>query len=126
MKVAIPVNDDSGLGSKLSANFSQCKFFLIVSLDNGKVGKYQAIPKEVPANLKGVRGAEAFMLSGKGVEAAIVDKIVEKDRLSLVGNNIRIFLGATGTAEDALKEYAGGKLVENSACKKDPNACDCC
>jgi len=124
MKFAIPMNDDNGLDSRLSANFSKCKFFLLVSLDNGKVGAHKFIPNEVPANLAGVRGAEAFLLSGKGAEAVIVDKIVEKDRLSLVGNNIRIFIGASGTASDAIKQYFNGELKENSECKSG-DICEC-
>jgi len=124
MKFAIPTNDDNGLDSRLSANFSKCKFFLLVSLDNGKIGAHKSIPNEVPANLEGVRGAVAFLLSGKGAEAAIVNKIIEKDRLSLVGNNIRIFLGASGTAADAIQQYFKGELKENSECKSG-DICEC-
>jgi predicted Fe-Mo cluster-binding NifX family protein len=124
MKFAIPTNDDNGLDSRLSVNFSKCKFFLLVSLDNGKIGAHKSLPHELPANLEGVRGAEAFLLSGKGVQAAIVDKIIEKDRLSLVGNNIRIFIGASGTASDAIKQYFNGELKENSECKSG-DICEC-
>jgi predicted Fe-Mo cluster-binding NifX family protein len=124
MKVAIPVNDNIGPGSKLSVNYSQCKYFLLVNLDNGKLGAYTTIPHEVPPNLTEVRGAIAFMLFGKGVEAAIVNKIAEKDRLALVGNNIRIFRGASGTASDAIKQYLGGELKESSECKSE-DVCGC-
>lgn len=125
MKVAFPTNDDKGLDSSLSAEYAHCKYFLIASLDNGKPGKYEIIPNFVPGNVVGERGAVAFMLSGKGVEAVIVHKIHEKDRLSLVGNSIRIFLGASGTASEAIKQYFDGKLTENSQCKSG-DVCDCC
>jgi predicted Fe-Mo cluster-binding NifX family protein len=124
MKIAIPVNDDSGPGSKLTPNYSQCSFFLIVGLDNGKAVAYNAIPNEVPPNLKGVRGATAFLLAGKGVEAVIVHRIAETDRLTLVGNNIRIFTGADGTASDAIGQYLAGGLKENSECKSS-DICGC-
>jgi predicted Fe-Mo cluster-binding NifX family protein len=124
MKVAIPVNDDIGPGSKLSVNYSQCKFFLLTDIDNGKAGSYKTIPNDLPDNLKDTRGAVAFLLSGKGVEAAIVDRIAEKDRLALVGNNIRIFTGASGTAADAIDKYLAGGLKENSECKSG-DICEC-
>lgn len=124
MKIAIPVNDDSGPGSKLSSNYSQCSFFLLVSLDNGKAVAHNTIPNEVPPNLRGVRGAIAFLLSGKGVEAVIVHRITETDRLTLVGNNIRIFTGAAGTASDAVGQYLAGGLKENSECKSS-DICGC-
>lgn len=124
MKIAIPTNDDNGLDSKLSANYSKCKFFLLVNVDGGRIGPYEAMPRELPEDVSGIRGAEAFLLAGKGVGAVIVNKITEKDRLSLAGNTIRIFIGASGKASDAIRQYVDDKLKENSACKSG-DACGC-
>jgi predicted Fe-Mo cluster-binding NifX family protein len=124
MKVAIPTNDNKGLDSRLSADYARCKFFLIADLDDGKIGAYKVIFRDIPEEVNDVRGAEAFLLAGKGVGAVIVHKILEKDRLSLVGNNIRVFLGASGKASDALKQYSDGKLKENSDCKNG-DICEC-
>jgi predicted Fe-Mo cluster-binding NifX family protein len=127
MKFAIPTNDEKGLSSQVSADYSKCKYFLLVNIDDGRAGPYESMPNEVPAEVEEIRGVTAFILAGKGVQAAIVHKIVEKERLSLVGNNIRIFLGAKGTASEAIKQYLGGQLTESSSCKsgKDSGICEC-
>lgn len=127
MKVAIPTNDEKGLNSPVAENYSKCGFFLLANVDNNKIISLESMPNEVPAGVKDVRGAIAFVLGGKGVQAVVVNKIPEKDRLSLVGNNIRIFIGASGTAKDAIKQYADGSLTESSECKnpKDGGICEC-
>ncbi|HTY90341.1 MAG TPA: NifB/NifX family molybdenum-iron cluster-binding protein [Methanocella sp.] len=125
MKIAIPINDEKGLNSPVADNYSKCKFFLLAESDGNKITALEAMPSAVPEEAKGVKGAMAFVLAGKGVQAVILGKIAEKERLSLVGNNIRVFLGASGTARDAIKQYAGGHLTESSDCKKD-GSCECC
>ncbi len=125
MKVAFPTNDEKGLNSVVAENYSKCKYFLFAEVDGNKIKALESMPNAVPDGAKGVKGAIAFVLAGRGVQAAIVNKIPEKERLALVGNNIRIFLGATGTAGDAIKQYSDGKLTESSDCKKD-GSCECC
>jgi predicted Fe-Mo cluster-binding NifX family protein len=127
MKLAFPVNNNNGLESRISAHYSKCEYFLLVDVDGKKTGSPAAMPNKVPADVKDVRGAVAFMLAGKGVEGVIVDEIAEKDRLALVGNNIRIFLGAKGTVSEAITQYLDGKLKESSECKdpKTGSICEC-
>jgi predicted Fe-Mo cluster-binding NifX family protein len=124
MRFVIPTNYEGGLKSPVFEGFSKCKYFLIVDADGGKVKKHETIPNEMPPEVDEITGVQAFYLSGKGVEATLVNKIAEKDRLALVGNNIRVFLGASGTASDALKQYFEGRLKESSSCK-DGNVCEC-
>ncbi|BAI62486.1 conserved hypothetical protein [Methanocella paludicola SANAE] len=125
MKVAIPTNDEKGLNSQVAENYSKCKFFLLAEADGNKITHLEAMPNAVPDEARGVKGAIAFVLAGRGVQAAIVHKIPEKERLALVGNNIRIFLGASGTVRDAIGQYSDGRLTESSDCKKD-GSCECC
>lgn len=126
MKFAIPAETNEGLNAKLPRYFSQARFFIIVEVNGQSVGKLATIENKLPSGVKDVTGATSFLLSGKGADGAIVSQIAEKDRLSLVGNNIRVFIGASGTVAEALKQYTGGKLTESSSCKKDPDMCDCC
>jgi predicted Fe-Mo cluster-binding NifX family protein len=125
MKVAIPTNEEKGLNSQVAENYSTCKFFLLIEIDGNKTTAQEAMPNVVPDGAKGVKGAIAFVLAGRGVEAAIVHRIPEKERLALVGNNVRIYLGASGTVKDAIKQYGDGRLKESSDCKKD-GSCECC
>ncbi len=124
MKFVIPTNYQGGLESPIFKSFSKCKYFLIVDAEGGNIKKYETMPNEMPPEVDEITGVQAFFLAGKGVEAALVNRIAEKDRLALVGNNIRVFPGASGTASDALKQYFDGKLKESSECKSG-DACEC-
>jgi len=124
MRFVIPTNYEKGLESPVFKGFSKCKYFIIVDADHDKIKKYDAVPNVMPPEVDVVTGVQAFFLAGKGVEASLVNSIAEKDRLALVGNNVRIFLGASGTAADALKQYFEGKLKESSDCKSG-DICEC-
>jgi predicted Fe-Mo cluster-binding NifX family protein len=124
MRFVIPTNYEGGLESPVFKGFSKCKYFLIVDAEGGSVKKYEAVPNQMPPDVDDITGVQAFFLAGRGVEAALVNRIAERDRLALVGNNIRVFLGASGTASDALKQYFDGKLKESSDCKSG-NVCEC-
>ena len=104
MRFAIPTDHDRGLDSPVLKGFSKCKYFLIVDAEDGRVKKIEAMPNKMPPEVDDITGVQAFFLAGRGVEAVLVNDIPEKDRLSLVGNNIRVFLDASGTAADALEE----------------------
>jgi len=93
--------------------------------DGNRITALEAMPNVVPDGTKGVKGAIAFLLSGRGVQAVIVRKIPEKERLALVGNDIRVFLGASGTVKEAIDQYSRGSLAESSDCKAD-GSCECC
>jgi predicted Fe-Mo cluster-binding NifX family protein len=124
MRFAIPTNYTDGLESPVFKDFSKCKYFLIVDADDGGVKKCETMPNEMPPEVDDITGVQAFFLAGKGVEGVLVDSIAEKDRLALVGNNIRVFLGASGTASDALRQFFEGRLKESSECGSG-NVCEC-
>ncbi len=124
MRFAIPTDYEAGLESPVFDNFSKCRYFLIVDAEGGRVIRHETMPNRIPPEVNEITGVQAFFLAGKGVEAALVDEIAEKDRLALVGNGMRVFLGASGTAENALKQYFEGKLKESSDCKSG-NVCEC-
>ena len=125
MKVAIPTDEKKGLDTAITPDYSSCTFFLLSDLEEDTILSNEFISREVPEPVKGVLGAEAFMLAGKGVEAVLVQKIGEKERIALVGNNIRVFVGAKGTAFDVLRQFIDGRLEENSDLKgKDSCSCE--
>ncbi len=125
MKVAIPVNEKKGLDAAISPDYSGCKYFVVSDVDDDTIVSSEFIPRDLPESVTHVLGAEAFMLAGKGVEAVIVQKIAEKERIALVGNAIRVFQGAKGTAFDSLRQFIDGRLQENSELKgKDVCSCE--
>ena len=125
MKVAIPTDEKKGLDSAITPDYAHCNFFVLSEVDEDTIRSNEFISRDVPDSLKGVLGAEAFLLAGKGVEAVIVQKIGEKERIALVGNNIRVFTGAKGTIFDSLRQFIDGRLHENSELKgKDSCSCE--
>jgi len=124
MRFVIPTNHEGGLESPIFKGFSKCKYFITVDADRYKIKKYDTVPNVMPPSIDQVTGVQAFFLAGKGIEAALVNRIAEKDRLALVGNNIRVFTGASGTASDAIKQYFEGKLKESSDCMNG-DVCEC-
>jgi predicted Fe-Mo cluster-binding NifX family protein len=125
MKVAIPTDEKKGLDSAISPEYSLCKLFVISEVDEDRIVSNEFIVPELPDSVKDLTGIAAFMLAGKGVEAVIVQKISEKERISLVGNKIRVFTGARGTVFDSLRQFIDGRLEENSDLKgKDSCSCE--
>jgi predicted Fe-Mo cluster-binding NifX family protein len=124
MKVAIPIDEKKGLDSSISPDYSRCKFFVISVLDDDRIVSSEFMSRELPEAVAGVAGAAAFLLAGKGVEAVVVQSIEERERIALAGNAIRIFVGARGTAFDALRQLIDDRLEENSSLKG-KDACSC-
>ncbi|MCD1293796.1 hypothetical protein CUJ83_02140 [Methanocella sp. CWC-04] len=121
MKIGIPSDSGEGLNSNVCRGISGCKYFTIVEIDSNGISGVEPLAITLPESVNGMTGAVTFMLSGKGVEAVLVDDIKEIERLSFIGNGIRVFFGANGSISDAVKQYSAGKLCENSEIGK----CDC-
>lgn len=124
MKVAIPTNDRKGLDSAISPEFSTCRFFILSDLEGDRIASSEFIAHELPGPVKGVTGAVAFLLAGQGVEAAVVQRIGDTDRLALAGNGIRVYAGARGTVFDALRQLIDGRLEEDAG-RGSGESCGC-
>lgn len=121
MKIAIPSMSDVGPDSPVCDDLSHCSFYTILDVDGGDVLKTDIITNRIPSSLEDVSGAAIFRLAGMGIDAVIVKDIGEKERMTVAGNGIRVFTGASGNVSDAARGYLSGKLIERS----EIHPCEC-
>lgn len=116
MRIAISLEEDKGLDSRISHHFGRCPFFAIVELEGGKAGAVHVIPNPyfadhqpgmVPGFIK-EQGA-AVMISG-GMGRRAIGFFEEY--------GIEAATGASGTARDSLLRYLDGELNRASPCRE--------
>lgn len=108
IKIVFPTNDEI----MVEEHFGHCAKFSAVTIEDGKVINREIIP--APEHQPGVfpkflgeQGANVIVTGGMGQRA--VDLFHAQD--------IKVFLGATGTIEENLKELMRGELIsKGSAC----------
>jgi predicted Fe-Mo cluster-binding NifX family protein len=110
MKVAVPSAGNAGLSAAVCPGFNGCTYFTIVDV-GGNTG--------IEVILSPGGSATAFALAGRGVQAVLVREVSEIERLTIAGIGIRVYSGASGTVQDAVTAFMGGKLAERS----DMNPC---
>ncbi len=115
MKLCIPTMDKGGLDDLVSDHFGRAPTFTVVDLDSNDV----LIVKNRSEHMGGLgkppehiakTGARIMLCAGLGPRA--IDM--------LQSFNIEVFVGATGTARDAIKLWTEGKLqpaTHDIACK---------
>ncbi len=116
MKLCIPTMDSGGLEDAVSDHFGRAPTFTIVDTDTGEV----LVVKNRSEHMGGLgkppehvakTGAKVMICSGLGPRA--IDM--------LVGFGIEVFVGASGTAREALEMWKEGKLTPANydvACKE--------
>ncbi|MDP0488870.1 MAG: NifB/NifX family molybdenum-iron cluster-binding protein [Fusobacterium sp. JB021] len=108
VKVVFPTNDEV----MVEQHFGHCAKFCAITVEDGKVIKREIIPAPehqpgVFPKFLGAQGADVIVTGGMGQRA--VDLFHAQD--------IKVFLGATGTIEDNLNELIKGQLIsKGSAC----------
>ena len=116
MKIAVACD-----GENVTGHFGHCENFTMFDTENGQIVKKEPIPNPghkpgfLP-NFLGDRGAEVIISGGMGGGA--VDIFNER--------NIEVILGATGSAEEAVKKYLAGELESTgSICHAHEHADEC-
>ena len=111
MKVAV-----SSAGTDLSAavdpRFGRALYFLIV--ETGDMG-FEVFSNQGAASSGGAGIQTAQAVSGFGVEAVITGSVGPNAFRTLGAAGLRIFVGAGGTVEDAVRAFMNGELQEASA-----------
>jgi len=116
-RVLVPVMDDKGLDSRLSAHFGRAPYFALVELDEeGTPLKVEVLPNEGEHFGFG-RKAKDIALS-YGPDAVIVLSIGPGAIEGLKGSGIKVLRGRGTSLRDVLSSFARGELEElNEACK---------
>lgn len=119
MRIAISLEENQGLDSRVSHHFGRCPYFAIVEVDDCEVEQVQVIPNPyfaehqpgmVPGYIK-EQGAEVMISGGMGRRA--IGFFEQFD--------IEASTGASGTARESLQRYLDGELSQASPCRESVN-----
>ena len=110
MQICIPVLEDRGLDSRVSAHFGSAPAFMIVDTESrtcrlvGNANQHHAHGMCQPLQALGEVSPDAVVVGGIGRGAL----------LKLNASGIRVFLAAAGTVADNLTALREGRLPEAS------------
>lgn len=105
MKVAIAVE-----GQQVAPHFGRCQGYLIADVANGRIGTQQHVRN--PGHEPGVLPA---MLRDLGVGCVIAGGMGPRARQMFDHYGICTIVGVTGTAHEALSQFANGTLIEGES-----------
>ena len=112
MKVAV-TSEGADVDCQVDPRFGRAKYFLVVDTETGEVAAH-----DNAQNLNAMQGAgiqAAQNVSDLGVEAVITGNVGPKAFTTLQAANIKIYVGATGTVEEALEQFKAGQLQSADA-----------
>ncbi len=116
MRIAISAETNNGLESTVAHHFGRCPFFALVEVEGEEVKSVEVIdnpfytghqPGQVPGFIK-EQNADVMLSGGMGGRA--IQFFQQFD--------IQTATGATGTVQNALESYLGGKLSGAAPCKE--------
>ena len=116
MKLCIPTLGDGGLDAVVSEHFGRAPTFVVVNMTNNEVhvvantGEHFGGLGSVPDLIAGA-GADVLICSGLGPRAITAFELL----------GIEVYVGASGTVQDAIRAFQAGELIEASdatACKE--------
>jgi predicted Fe-Mo cluster-binding NifX family protein len=108
MNLLIPVSENQGLKSPVSAHFGSAPIFLIVDMENGSC---RVIPNQNLHHGHGMcQPLRAF--AGEKVDGVVVGGIGMGALNQLQAASIRVYLSEAPTVEATLKQFKDGSLSE--------------
>lgn len=118
MRIGITLDENGGLDAEVSSHFGQCKYFLIVDIENGKVTNVQTVPNPSSHGGGACTAADAIakysvshmITGGMGMNA--------QQKFENAGITVR---GFTGKAKEALDSLLKNELGGLSACRHHGN-----
>jgi predicted Fe-Mo cluster-binding NifX family protein len=93
------------LDAQVDAVFGRARYFLLVDSDTLEVEAIENMPS---AHGAGVQAAQTMV--SKGVETLLTGNVGPNAFQGLTAAGIKIYLGAKGTARDAMAAYKAGEL----------------
>lgn len=106
MKVVI-TSEGSTMEDPVDPRFGRCRTFLVTDTEKEEV---QAVPNDAAA-LGGGAGIQAAQnVVDMGAEAVITGQLGPKAAQAIQAAGIPVYVGASGTAREALKSFKEGRL----------------
>ncbi len=107
MKVAITAQEPK-LTSEVDPRFGRAKYFIIADTETGEFTS-----RDNAQNLDAAQGAgtqAGQTIIGLKVDALITGNVGPKAFTTLQAGDISVFIGATGSVQDAIEQYKAGTL----------------
>jgi len=112
MKIAVTAVA-TGLTSGIDPRFGRAKNFVIVDTESGG---YETLDNSLNMHANSGAGVQAASnVINSGATAVITGHVGPKAAAALKAGGVQIFLTASATVEDALKELSDGKLEETDS-----------
>ncbi|MGB5984898.1 MAG: NifB/NifX family molybdenum-iron cluster-binding protein, partial [Desulfobacterales bacterium] len=110
MKIAIS-STGPNLESQIDPRFGRCAYFLIVDSESGA---FEVIQNEAAAASGGAGIQAAQMIINTGVDAVITGNLGPNATQVLNSSNLKVYLGVSGTAGEAVAQLSQGQLQASS------------
>ncbi|CCO07454.1 NifB/NifX family molybdenum-iron cluster-binding protein [Desulforamulus hydrothermalis] len=108
MKIAVS-SSGMNLEDALNPRLGRCEYFII---HQEETGHYTAIENTGRFAVGAAGIATAGLLNEQGVDVLITGLVGPNAFTALQAAGIRVFIGATGSVQQALQDYRAGKLSE--------------
>jgi len=114
MRVGVTLEDEKGMDGKVCLHFGQCKYFLIVDIQDNKVGKAKVVPNTA---------------SHGGGGCVAVDEILKQNITHIISGGMGMgaqnkfaqagveVYGCVGSVKDAIAGFLANSLNGLSSCK---------
>lgn len=108
MRIGIPSDSPGGLHAGVSEHFGHCDLFTAVEIEGGQVMNVWTIDNEGEHNCM----VPVMKMANAGVSTVLIGGIGRRPLMEFQNNGIRVFVGASGTVQDAVSTYLRGRLRE--------------
>jgi len=105
MKLGIPTNGTKGLDEQVGEHFGRVPTYTVVNQDNGEI----TVLKNTSAHMGGIRQPPE-LLADEGVHILICKGLGRRAIDLFETYGIEVYIGATGTVQQAITDYTNGKL----------------
>lgn len=106
MKVAVSANGHD-LSAHVDPRFGRCKQFLTIDTDTLQ---YEVLENSNTSASGGAGIQTAQLLASQNIQAVITGNCGPNAFKTLEAADIQVFVGASGTIQDAVEQYTQGKL----------------
>ena len=114
MRVAISLNDNSGLGSAVAAHFGRCPFFGVVEVQEGEIQSIEVVENPFYANHQ--PGQVPGFVNTLNVDVMLTGGMGGRAIQFFAQYDIDAATGASGTAREAVTCYLAGELGGAASC----------
>ena len=106
MRIAISASS-ADLSSPVDPRFGRCPYFLFIDPESME---FEAVENPHVASASGAGIQAAQMVANKGVKAVLTGSCGPNAFQTLQAAGVEVFVGVSGTVEEAVQEYKSGKL----------------